>query len=95
MSPDAVRFNFRGSPITVEIYAPYSANLETDPTGDSSQLVSSQTIDFSEWNKDLPIPLAPRWNVRDESLDGSNKPIPSRFRPDPRVTNFKHLRPAR
>lgn len=95
MSPDAVLFNFRGSPVTIEIYAPYSANLETDPTGDPTQLVSSQVIDFSQWdsdlpiNKELPIPIAPRWNVRDESLDGSNVPIPSTWRPDPRVTSFQ------
>lgn len=89
MSPDAVLFNFRGSPITIEIYAPYSTNLETDPTGDSAQMVSSQVIDFSQWSKDLPIPIAPRWNVRDEKLDGANNVIPSTSRPDPRVTNFQ------
>ncbi|XHR28893.1 MAG: Verru_Chthon cassette protein A [Chthoniobacteraceae bacterium] len=67
---DSFTFPFRGSKITVSIYAPDPTNLNTDPTGDSSKLVSSQDVDFSSWNVDLPIPVAPRWNVR----DGATKP---------------------
>lgn len=83
VSPDSLQFTFSGEPITVEVYAPFSDNLETDPTGTASQLVSSQVIDFAQWSQALPVPLAPRWNVRDE---GSS---PSTLRPDPRVTNFQ------
>ncbi|OJV03046.1 MAG: hypothetical protein BGO12_03475 [Verrucomicrobia bacterium 61-8] len=83
VSPDSLQFTFSGEPVTVEIYAPFSDNLETDPTGTASQLVSSQVIDFAQWSQTLPVPIAPRWNVRDE---GSS---PSTLRPDPRVTNFQ------
>jgi hypothetical protein len=95
VSPDAVEFNFEGSSITVEIYAPYSNNLELNPTADENQLVSRQVIDFGQWKevsppaptKILPIPIAPRWNVRDERVVGpSTKP---NNRPDPSITNFQ------
>ncbi|MDX2081880.1 MAG: Verru_Chthon cassette protein A [Terrimicrobiaceae bacterium] len=91
ISPDSVTFEFAGTQITVDIYAPYSTNLETDPTSDPNQLVSTQTIDFSAWDGSLPVPIAPRWNVRDANAS------PPRNRPDPNVSSFvtPEARPTR
>lgn len=90
MDPNAVEFAFEGGPITVEIYAPYSSNLDTDPTADSSQLVATQEIDFSQWNDDLPIPIAPRWNVRDGFPAIPDKPT---NRPDPSISGANFATP--
>lgn len=67
LDPNALTFDFTGSTITVEIYAPYSNSLETDPTNDPKQLVSQKSINMGAWNGKLPIPLAPRWTTFDKT----------------------------
>jgi len=67
---DAMTFPFVGSKIIVSIYAPDPTNLNKDTTDEPAKLVSLQEVDFSKWNGDLPIPIAPRWNLR----DGATKP---------------------
>ncbi|MBE7159469.1 MAG: hypothetical protein INR62_13735, partial [Rhodospirillales bacterium] len=69
---DTSFFSFTGAPIQVDIYAPArNGRLDDDPTTDASLLISSQTIDFNAWNvpsaghpNGLPVPIAPRWNVK-------------------------------
>ncbi len=85
MDPTQVSFSFGGTNVQVDVYAPYSNNLDIDPTADSNQLVSSQQIDFSSWSGMLPIPLAPRWNVCQQkmTLAADNKTITGVPMPDP------------
>lgn len=81
VNPNSLTFAFDGSRITVEIYAPYSSDLSTDPTGDPKQLISQKTIDFAAWGGLLPIPLAPRWTTFDGILNTGEtfgKPNPAK-----------------
>ena len=54
-------FNFTGSTVTFQIYAPNSLNANADPTGTPGNLVQTIQIDFSKLNGAAAVPLAPRW----------------------------------
>ncbi len=77
LDPDQINFTFTGTNVQVEIYAPDSSNLDVDTTSDPTKLISTQQIDFSAWNKTLPIPLAPRWNACQKPLSLAGT-VPSR-----------------
>lgn len=67
VSPDALTFAFAGGPVTVSIYAADPTNLAADTTGDAGKLIRSQVVDFSAWDGNLPVPVAPRWNLHSNS----------------------------
>lgn len=91
VSPNALGFNFDGTSITVEIYAPYSNNLEADPTGDSTRLISQKVVNFGAWSGNLlPIPLAPRWTTFDgQDAQKPDPAFPSTGRADGETRNTK------
>jgi len=87
---DSIQFPFSGGPVTISIYAPNSADLDSDPTGNSSLLMASATIDFSVWTGNYPNPLAPRWNYYE--LNSAQSSDSDRVIPNP---NFEASDPAK
>ena len=58
-------FAFRGADVTVEIYGIKDGNPDLDPTSDSNLRLASYKVDFSGWDGNLNVPIAPRWNYLD------------------------------
>ncbi len=90
MDPSATTFDFSGSPLTVSFYAPYSDDINRDPTTDDDQFIQSKVIDFSQWNGQLPVPVAPRWSKFSLKYASNFPPLASGGgydRPDPSNPN--------
>ena len=73
-------FYFTGTPLTIEIYAPFpydpvaGTDPNKDPTGTSSQLVAQYNVNFTSWSQNLPIPTAPYWTARTQANDPDGVP---------------------
>ncbi|CAN5758141.1 hypothetical protein BH09VER1_BH09VER1_12880 [soil metagenome] len=66
MDPTKEKFTFAGDSMTVEIYGIKDGNPSLDPTADPNLRVATYTVNFSDYNGQQWIPLAPRWNYFDK-----------------------------
>jgi hypothetical protein len=68
-------FNFEGGLVTIDIYGIRNGDPSLDPTSDPSLKIACYNIDFSKWNGQLKIPIAPRWVYVDKMNSKRSDPL--------------------